>query len=346
MHMNLKTLTAIMLMLSAATLAGPALAQSSPPGKGTGAEASRDAPATLPVAKAKPLPKVSSDGSARALGEEPSVESYGTVTLNRDGSVTESEASDSMRAILGAEAAAPGGGTPASLTVGPDDRKQITDSSSYPYSAVGWLFAQDQKDGWSTCSATLIGPKTVITAAHCVYDHGTGGWVKQLLFIPGATDAESAPFGAFDWDGVHVLKGYIENYDGENYGSAMPWDMAIINLIESPGDTLGWMGFMVDKAGAWKAGNIGYPADKPDGTMWESSCKIVAENYADLYGAEGLLFWHTCDTYSGSSGSSIFEVGEDGLPYVRGINVAEDDQRNYATDINDVNFDWIQSYYQ
>ena len=49
--------------------------------------------------------------------------------------------------------------------------------------------------------------------------------------------------------------------------------------------------------------------------------------------------------YSGSSGSSIYEVTAEG-PYVRGVNVAEDGTRNYATTINEANFDWIAGFYQ
>jgi len=79
--------------------------------------------------------------------------------------------------------------------------------------------------------------------------------------------------------------------------------------------------------------------------MWESKCKNTADNYAGLQGAEGLIFWHTCDTFGGSSGSSIYELTKDG-PYVRGVNVAETTELNYATSINEANFDWIAGFYQ
>jgi V8-like Glu-specific endopeptidase len=333
------------LMLGAATLAAPAFAQTpGAPGKGTGADVTRAAPASLPDAKPKALPMIDPAAASRAFGEEASVESYTTVTLSKDGSTSEEPASDSLRAIL--EGTAPSAtGTPAGVTVGKDDRKQITDSMVYPYSTIGWLFGQDQKGEWFNCSSALIGPKTVLTAAHCVFDHDTGGWVQQLIFIPGATDPENAPFGTYDWDSVHILKGYIDNYDGTNYGSVLPWDMAVITLLEPAGDQLGWMGFQVDKPGEWNATIDGYPADKPLGTMWESKCAITDENYAGLQGAEGLIFWHTCDTFGGSSGSSIYETTQEG-PYVRGVNVAETTELNYATSINEANFDWIAGFYQ
>jgi V8-like Glu-specific endopeptidase len=339
--MHMRSLTTISaLLLGVALVATPAFAAGSTAGnKGSGQVAvNRDAPLSLPAGVTpKPVPKVDASTLSRGnLGEDPAaaLASMGTVTLSRDGSVAETPASEGMRAILEQEMA----GSNPSMTTDrvvdtTDDRVQITDSSGYPSAVVGWLWSQDQKGDWSTCTATLIGPKTVITAAHCVYDHDTGGWVQAMSFLPGMTDAESAPFGQFDWANINILKGFIDNYDGTNYGSVMPWDLAEIELAEPAGDQLGWLGFRVDDASDFKAEIIGYPGDKPDGTMWDVKCDIPAANFGDQ------IYWHNCDTYAGSSGSSMFEDAGKGDLYIRGINVAEDDKVNYGVRL-------IDSYYQ
>ena len=334
--MQLRAMTTAIL-LGAALLATPVLAQTAGNKGPADIPANRDAPFALP-GEAKPMPPLKIDASTLsrgplALDPAAALESMGTETLNRDGTIDSKPASEGLRAILekemkGSEAA------PAERIVdSTDDRVQITDASDYPSRIVGWLWSQAPDDSWSTCSATLVGPYTVITAAHCVYIHEQNGWIKQMVFLPGVTDPESAPFGQFDWENINVLKGYIENYDGTNYGSAMPWDLAVITLAEDAGNQLGWIGFRVDDASQWAATIIGYPGDKPDGTMWKAQCDIAPDQFGDQ------IFYHTCDTFAGSSGSSMFEDAGGGDLYVRGINVAEDDKVNYG-----VRF--IDSYYQ
>jgi len=335
------------LLLGVALATVPAVAANAVAGsKGSGETAtSRDAPLTLP-GKVSPRPAPAFDPatlSRGALGLDPAAaaESMGTVTLSRDGSVDEQPASAGMRAILDAEMQGSNPAMSSGRVVSPSDaRTQITDTSIYPAMTVGWLWTQDQAGKWSTCTGTLIGPKTVLTAAHCVYDHDSGGWVKEITFIPGASDAETAPYGQFDWSNISVPKGYTENYDGKNYSSIAAWDLAEIELAEDAGNQLGWMGFRADAGTDFHATLIGYPGDKPDGTMWQATCDVPAANFGEQ------IFWHTCDTATGSSGSAMWELDPDGNYYVRGIDIAEDDNTNYALRITDTYYQFLVDNYK
>jgi V8-like Glu-specific endopeptidase len=345
--MHNRSLTTISaLLLGVALVTAPALAAETTAGsKGTAdaATTSRDAPLTLPGKAAAKAPlKVDASSLSRAIGDDPAaaLESMGTATLNKDGSVTEEPASASMRAIVEAASKGSEAAAPARAIVGTDDRVQITDASGYPDRVVGWLWTQDQKDGWGTCTATLIGPYTLLTAAHCVYDHATGGWIKQAIFMPAVTDAENAPYGTFEYDTINILKGYIDNYDGTNYGSVLPWDMAVITLVEDAGNQLGWMGFRADDASEFKAEAVGYPGDKPEGTMWDTKCTVPAANFGEQ------AFWHECDMFSGNSGGSMFEDAGGGDLYIRGINVAEDDKVNYGLRLIDSYYQFIVDHYK
>jgi V8-like Glu-specific endopeptidase len=52
---------------------------------------------------------------------------------------------------------------------GPDDRIVVSSdnqSVEYPYNLIGKIFVA----GGGRCTATLVGPKLILTAAHCVVD--------------------------------------------------------------------------------------------------------------------------------------------------------------------------------
>ncbi|HEX4297154.1 MAG TPA: trypsin-like serine protease [Devosia sp.] len=339
--MRFRRLTVVAATVTCAVLvAAPVLAANSTPGSKGEAGASRAAPATIP-GTAKPLPVPSADPANASRGifgadEAAALASMGTVTLNSDGSVDEQPASASLRSLVSDEVKGKdNSGTTPRYVPPPDTRTQITDASAYPDDTVGWLWVQDQKGGWATCTATLIGPQSVITAAHCVYDHETGGWVKSITFYPGITDGKTAPEGSYDYQSAHILKGFIDNYDGKNYDSVMPWDLAEITLKSDAGNQIGWMGFEVDDSSPWHATIVGYPGDKPDGTMWQSECDIPA-NPTPISN-----FSHVCATYAGSSGSSMWQDAGGGDLYIRGINVAENlgMKLNFGTRL-------IDSYYQ
>ena len=85
---------------------------------------------------------------------------------------------------------------------GSDDRIQIANTKIYPFSAIGYLESKDLKGDYESCSATLIGPTTVLTAAHCLYNHEAGGWQEDMFFVPGlnGATADDAPFGGYEYD--------------------------------------------------------------------------------------------------------------------------------------------------
>ena len=349
--MQLRSMTSISaLMLGVALLATPVFAaDSSVAGSKASGDAtvSRDAPLTLP-GKATPKDSLKVDPStlSRGIGgldADAAVASMGTVTLSHDGTVAETPASEGLRAIVEQEVKGNTVSMSTDRVVTPDDtRVQVTDTSSNPYINVGWLWAQKQDGNWWTCTGTQIGPKTVITAADCVYDHATGGWVKALTWYPGMTDGKTAPYGQFDWANINILKGFIDNYDGSNFGSVTPWDLAEIELTDDA-TSLGWLGFKIDDASDFKANLIGYPEGTAvEGSQWKSTCTIPAKDFGDTE------FVHSCSTAPGDGGAALFTDDGQGNYYIRGIHIADstDGKSHFGLRLIDSYFQFLQDHYK
>lgn len=364
---------AVSALLSTAIWSLPAMAQQAGSANAGTGESMRDVGAGDYVpGRAKPIapPKLTEDEASRAAplaDEETAVKSYGVVGRSADGKDIQVAPSETLRDLVIKELNAPADGEQSGdgATSGPqkvddpalaegdeanrqvfgnDDRVQIKNTKVYPFSAIGYLESKSAKTGnYSSCSATLIGPRTLLTAAHCLYSHEDQDWLTDFLFVPAlnGSTADDAPFGAFSYDTAYILQGYIGNYQGY-YGSVVPWDLGVVTLKQDVGNSLGWLGYAnFDNLGDFTANIVGYPGDKPMGTMWRATCEVLAENI----GSEN--FMYDCDTYPGSSGSSVYAYDNNSKSrIITGVNVAESPAANTAVRLNAANVEWVNSLWK
>lgn len=177
--------------------------------------------------------------------------------------------------------------------IGKDERVQITSQNNQIlHRSIGLLeirFGQD----YYTCTGTVVGPKHVITAAHCLYEDGK--MPDEVVFYPAVkSDPEkvSPPLGKFTASVAEILKNY----------TILPTDLYDVGMIEFKQILpvkplpLAMPSYNLTKSHTLSV--AGYPGDKNYGTMWESKAVLSSTWNPSLN-------QHKLDTVAGMSGSSM-----------------------------------------
>ena len=219
-------------------------------------------------AKAMPLPKStmspdSTKAMIRALQAAPALgPSGGSAGGNGSGSMSP--------VFLGTPAAQEAEPTPEDFgtnshpfTTARADLFGLKTTSVYPYRAAGKLFFNIGTSSF-ICSASLIKPGIVVTAAHCVANYGQSQFYSGWQFVPGYRNG-SAPYGVWTAKSAYVLTKYFNGTDGcAVFGVVCPDDVALIVLNGAPGSTTGWFGYWYGggftSSGLFQITQLGYPA--------------------------------------------------------------------------------------
>lgn len=190
--------------------------------------------------------------------------------------------------------------------IGTDDRTQVTETRASPYRRTGQItFTSNAKS--YICTGWLISPNAVVTAGHCLADDSS-----DITFSPGR-NGENNPFGTYQATEVW----YDKNFGTEGR------DWGLIKLDRPVGDVVGWYAIEpVDGKNlvGRDAHIIGYPGDKPYGTMWQDTNAISRQEPRNLH--------YSTDTAGGQSGSAVTSTNDD---IAHGIHVTGDGTFNGAT---------------
>jgi len=142
-------------------------------------------------------------------------------------------------------------------------------ASSDPYRRVGKLFFRKPGQGDFVCSASVLRPRILLTAGHCVHSgKGANGFFDNFRFVP-AFDNGNAPYGSWNWAFVWTTNTWING--GATFPNAA--DYAIIELqdrtvngnLRRIGDVVGFLGFRTGGLHPNHVHMLGYPLNLDNG---------------------------------------------------------------------------------
>lgn len=176
------------------------------------------------------------------------------------------------------------------------DERMVFKDTCYPWSTVGKLS--------TGCTGTMVGPRHVLTAAHCL-----STIPSSMSFTPAYYNGE-APFGTakvrctLDWG--------IVDSDGSNSRREAPFDYAVLILDRDIGDLTGWVGYRTYNT-RWNGDqywdHVGYPggltnSERPVFTKDDLFWKTENDNRSG--GLSGMILGHFIDVEGGHSGGPMW----------------------------------------
>ena len=211
------------------------------------------------------------------------------------------------------------------------DNRLVVEATEYPWSAIGRL---NKKGGF--CTGVLVGPRTVLTAAHCLWNRSTGAFMPPefLHFVAGYQKGAYVAYSKAA--GVLIAPRFV--YRGpKGPASKSLDDWALVELEKDIGSIAGYFGLARPDASLFTpprgstrdhgkktvTSQAGYSRDR--------QYVLSANMNCDIWGyLEGLdLLAHGCDAIAGDSGSPIF-IHRDGSFRVVGILSANTEGRKDA----------------
>ena len=114
---------------------------------------------------------------------------------------------------------------------GADERTRIVSTEEYPWKLVCALEI-DAPWGMFVGTGWFVGPRTLVTAGHCVFDRKQmGGWAREITVTPGR-NREQKPFGSMTATRFSSVHPWIEQQDADFDVAAIHLDLPVFTEAE------------------------------------------------------------------------------------------------------------------
>lgn len=177
-----------------------------------------------------------------------------------------------------------------------DRRKQILETDLAPWRMICSLDIVSQNGLRYIGTGWFVGPRTLITAGHCVYDPvELGGWARQITVLPGRNGDQPAPFPSASSTRFSTTDRWLEAQEPD-------FDYAAIHLDTDLGTSIGafGVGVLPDAELTDRLVNVsGYPVQPGNGRE-----QYFHANRVKALTARRLFY--DIDTMGGQSGSPVW----------------------------------------
>jgi glutamyl endopeptidase len=176
-----------------------------------------------------------------------------------------------------------------------DRRKQIIETELTPWRMICALEIESQTGAAFVGTGWFAGPRTVITAGHCVFDPvELGGWAKKITVIPGR-NVDKKPFKSASSSSFSTTDRWQEAQEAD-------FDYGVIHLSSDLGAGIGSfsVGVLTDEALKNRLVNVsGYPFEPGEGkAQYFHANRVKAVTNRRIF--------YDIDTMGGQSGSPVW----------------------------------------
>lgn len=184
-----------------------------------------------------------------------------------------------------------------------DDRARILDTDLAPWRMICALRIRGVSGATAIGTGWLVGPRTLLTAGHCVYSREFfGGWAARIEVSPGRNGVDF-PFGT-------IISQHFRSIDRWTSGEDPDFDIGCIRLEDPIGNQVGWFSVAAlppAELDDYLVNVSGYPGDRGAGT------ELYHHKNRVLHVTDRRMFYDV-DTYGGQSGAPVWIHESGGSP--------------------------------